>query len=55
MSVQRPNLTQKAEALAAELDSGDFPEDLEPQEVAWLLRELVRLVNQTEMQRAEKA
>lgn len=32
----------KALALAKELDKGDWPEDLEPQEVAWLLRELVK-------------
>lgn len=34
---------QIAEALARELDKGDWPEDLEPQEVAWLLRELIKL------------
>ncbi len=35
---------QKAERLAGELDSGDWPEDAEPQEVAWLLRELLKLI-----------
>lgn len=31
--------------LAKELDSGKFNEDLEPQEVAWLLRSLVERIN----------
>lgn len=31
---------ESAMAMAKALDSGEFPEDLEPQQVAWLLREL---------------
>lgn len=37
-------ITEQAEKLADELDSGEFPEDLEPQYVAWLLRQLLQQV-----------
>lgn len=40
---QRLTIHEKARYLADDLDFGEWPEDLEPQEVAWLLRELLKL------------
>lgn len=36
-------IVRGASRLVVELDRGEWPEDLEPQEVAYLLRELIRL------------
>lgn len=40
----RKPIEQQAEDVAKSLDAGEWPEDLEPQEVAWLLRELARMI-----------
>lgn len=40
-------LEQKALSLAAELSDGEFPEDVEPQYVSWLLRSLVNKLIQS--------
>jgi hypothetical protein len=45
MSLKRrkPNLPERAEALADECcRTGEIPEDLEPQELAYMLRQLVK-------------
>lgn len=40
----RRTLHQKAAKLVKELNAGDFPEDLEPQELAWLIQQLLKYV-----------
>lgn len=40
-NMKLPSVTEQALRLADELDTGEFPEDMEPQYVAWVIKELL--------------
>ena len=44
MKTTRKSPQEIAVRLAKDLDKGEWPEDLEPQEVAWLLSELTKSI-----------